>query len=437
MVAAAHAGDPACAGSSCDTLDSQVLLQAKFQVEKESANFDRGPGMSADEIRGKLSQKQGMNANSKVGRDTLNQFTSTSSWFWTYALEPNSKALAWAQDTGKEFVPLVSLKRVLPRKYGKCSFEDGTCTVYMLVNVLEKTKKSVTTRYLMGYNEPYANHQQASSYGNKGSKGVNGTEGAHWWRLWIQPAAERTGLELVSPTTGISSQKSGWMIEFLQACYDNRNAVPPCNVEKIKAFSLHEYKCYASFWRKYAAKDGGDDVSVVDKSCSEPFKPKKETNFYTQMKMAMRKRYGDEPATSFWDPYFDNVKLWVTETSCSGDLYWDKLNNHKARETPTAEQSCERITGQSCQHKEGSVNALLSMDNIERFSWFTLFPNPPKNHPNFESITAAAIMDSVTGAARPVGRALLNALDPVTAKCNGGTSGLDETLKQKTTVHSA
>ena len=75
--------------------------------------------------------------------------------------------------------------------------------------------RGVQINYLMGYNEPYASHQEASSYANKADKGVSGTEGAEWWRLYIQPVAEALNLDLVSPTTGISKQKSGWLIEVI------------------------------------------------------------------------------------------------------------------------------------------------------------------------------------------------------------------------------
>ena len=313
-----------------------------------------------------------MNANGAVPRPVLDQFTSTSSWFWTYGLEPAATALAWAQDNGKEFVPLINLKRVLPKTHPnwRCSFSAGTCTVDDIVGVLERTKSKISTKYLMGYNEPYASHSDSHVYASKGKKGSSGTEGAEWWRLYVQPAAQRTGLKLVSPTTGISGQTVGWMIEFLQACYDNKAADPPCNVELIEVFSVRECKCYENYWRKYAASDGGDAIKVLHNGCAEKFRPSKETNIYTSLKTAMREKYGDAEASSFWDPYFDSVELWVTETSCSGDLKFDKFNKNVKGlpRTPTAQQSCLAITGQSCNHGDGSVAAMLGLDSIERFS---------------------------------------------------------------------
>lgn len=376
--------------------------------------------------------------------------------------------MEWAQENGKEFVPLINLKQVLPKSHpnAKCTFRGADtpdhlmmldqsdkkkgkksksnvpfkCTVDDIVEVLEETKSKIDTHYLMGYNEPYADHEQDSAYASKGKKGVTPVEGAEWWRLYVQPAAERTNLKLVSPTTGISSQKIGWLHGFLQACYEKKDAVPPCTVEKIEVFSVHEYKCYGGYWRKYAASDGGDSVEEVgdSKTCSERFKPKKEANIYTNFKNVMRKKHGTDEAwepydEAFWNDYIDGVKLWVTETSCSGDYRFDRsmltsnggvYTKKTLPKTPTPEQSCLDITDRECHHQEGSIAAMLGMDNVERFSWFTLFPNPPREHPNFESIRAAAIFDARTEVNRsgvvvsnenymkptPVGRALLGGL---------------------------
>jgi hypothetical protein len=420
-----------------------------------------------------LAQKQGMNANSKVPYDVLDLFTDTSSWFWTYGLEPSramneedghSPSLDWGINGAKEFVPLINLKQVLPKWHpnSRCTFRGGDapdhliqldkkdkknkkkskpagpfkCKVDDIVDVLEKTKASIDTHYLMGYNEPYADHEQDSAYASKSKKGVTPEEGAEWWRLFVQPAAERTNLKLVSPTTGISSQKVGWLHGFLQACYEQKDANPPCTVEKIEVFSVHEYKCYADYWRKYAARDGGEDVTIGGgDSCEERFKPRGERNIFTSFKSVMSKKYQPkmdeedmEPwkhyNQTFWDDYIDRVKLWVTETSCSGDFRFDKSmltaygGNYTKKSlpaTPTPEQSCLDIAGQSCHHKEGSVAAMLELDTIERISWFTLFPNPPIDHPNYASIRAAAMVEAREDSPNykdptPVGRALLGGL---------------------------
>lgn len=140
----------------------------------------------------------------------------------------------------------------------------------------------------------------------------------------------------------------------------------------------------------------------------------------------MRTKYGDALASEFWDPYFDEVKLWVTETSCSGDLKYDRVNKNTPNlpASPTAEQACMDLTGQECHHKDGSVAALLDMDNIERFSWFTLFPNPRPDHPNYESIIAGALVNATLKVPTEIGRAMLSGLDADAADCSTPMSPL-------------
>ena len=92
----------------------------------------------------------------------------------------------------------------------------------------------------------------------------------------------------------------------------------------------------------------------------------------------MRATYGDDLADTFWDPYFDGIKLWVTETSCSGDFDFDKENNTESGllpepDTPTNEASCQAITGQKCQHQQGSVQAMLELDNVTFFCFYFIF----------------------------------------------------------------
>lgn len=400
-------------------------LDARLDALSDKVSDEVSPpsiNLQAQDVRSALAAKQGMNANGAVPRHILDQFTSASSWFWTYGLEPPPEPLAWGQANRKEFVPLVNLKSILPRWHPDfgCTFRENdgnpTCTVDMLVEVLDRTRASITTNYLMGYNEAYSNHNQDASHANKDRKACTPAEGADWWRRYVQPAAQRTGLQLVSPTTGISTQKRSWLVEFLSSCYGNRTASPPCNVELINTFSVHEYKCYENYWAKYAAVDGGDNIRRRERNCEDDFRPRNERNFYTALKADMRALYGDETATSFWDPYIDQAKLWVTETSCSGDRRFDRSTPDSR--TPTRTESCLAITGQDCQHKRGSVAAMLDLPNIERISWFTLFPDPPTTHPNYDSIVTAALFNASTEAATSLGRAMLSGLDPTAARCS-------------------
>merc|ERR1740121_2223647 len=130
----------------------------------------------------------------------------------------------------------------------------------------------------------------------------------------------------------------------------------------------------------------------------------------------MLKKYEEEEpglAESFWYPYIDGVKLWVTETSCSGDNKYNKaVKNTDGTYAPPNIEQCRYITGGDCQHEEGSIKAMLGMENIERFSWFSLLPNPPEGHHNYDSITKGAMLNYMDGEPFPVGRAFINLLDP-------------------------
>jgi hypothetical protein len=359
-----------------------------------------------------------------VNSNNLGPFTDISSWFWTYGLEPEAESLTWGQENQKEFVPLVNLKDPLPNHMKPCTLHDmeaeNACTKDQFVEVLKETKKSIKTEYLMGYNEPYAEHGEDTAgqeaYGTKGLKGISGELGAEAWRKVVQPAAEDTGLKLVSPTTGMSPQKAKWLIEFLQACYDKRNSTTfPCDVTKIGVWSIHEYKCYASYWRKYAALDGGNSTSAAgNESCEEELKPEtKAMNIYVNFKEQMRRKYKTEEDQKFWSSYIDGVKLWVTETTCSGDNKYNKaMKKTVGTKAPTNIEQCHYITGGDCQREEGSIKAMLGMENIERFSWFTLLPSPPTTHPNYDSIMKGALLNYLDGEPLPLGRAFTNLLDP-------------------------
>ena len=51
-----------------------------------------------------------------------------------------------------------------------------------------------------------------------------------------------TGLELVSPTTRAKRTQIEWMASFIAKCWKLRNKQKnPCDVNKIKVWSIHEY----------------------------------------------------------------------------------------------------------------------------------------------------------------------------------------------------
>ena len=98
-----------------------------------------------------------------------------------------------------------------------------------------KSKLAVPMRYLMGPNEPWSLRPRMS-----------GVEAAHIWRLYLQPVAELTGLSLLSPTFTFNEML--WNRDFLVACFDLADADPPCDVESVAGFAIHEYDCRESFW---------------------------------------------------------------------------------------------------------------------------------------------------------------------------------------------
>lgn len=98
----------------------------------------------------------------------------------------------------------------------------------------------------MGFNEAYKLTEK------KPWKWQEPEEAVDYWRKLIQPAAERTGLKLVSFTTGKEEDKLMWTADVLKACYDLRNDEEwPCKIEAITAWSIHDYQCKAKRFRRH------------------------------------------------------------------------------------------------------------------------------------------------------------------------------------------
>lgn len=100
------------------------------------------------------------------------------------------------------------------------------------------------------------------------------------------------GLKLVSPTTGASNPKIGWMAEFLAGCWAKRNeSTAPCDVNLIKAFSVHDYKCAESYWvENYTIKTGFMQTEMI-----------------SQLDEATA---GDNDEIN-WTDYVNNMPIWV------------------------------------------------------------------------------------------------------------------------------
>ena len=90
----------------------------------------------------------------------------------------------------------------------------------------------------MGWNEPYDIIDEVND-DDKPWKSIKPKDAARMWAETVQPAAEEAELKLVSPTTGRSPTKVEWLAAFLAEC----RKLDGCDVEKIKAFSVHDYRC--------------------------------------------------------------------------------------------------------------------------------------------------------------------------------------------------
>ena len=220
--------------------------------------------------------------------------------------------LEWAIANNVEFVPMISHKKVKLNTSGKyCMMTGGSkaCSVDEMVQIIEDTRSmGLTMKYLLGHNEPWDEGHSA--------KWNSGKQAAEHFGKYLQPIAEATGLKLVSPSTSVGKYR--WMASFLKECYMLRNDKEnPCDVDKIKAFSVHDYQCNEKVWR-----DGY----------------KRKGTFHKKLVRVLRK-YGKATKGKDWDAYVAATPFWVTETNCN----WEKgFSGDEPMDTAT---QCKAITG--------------------------------------------------------------------------------------------
>lgn len=109
------------------------------------------------------------------------------------------------------------------------------------------------------------------------------------------------------------------MSEFLHGCHMYENdAEWPCDVDLIKYFSVHYYRCAEKYWFKHYGPEGSmykDLIEALD---------------------ALTEEYGSAPKN--WAGYIRSIPIMLTETNCNWDGkedIWQPIENQ-----------CERITGQ-------------------------------------------------------------------------------------------
>lgn len=158
-----------------------------------------------------------------------------------------------------------------------------------------------------------------------------------------------------------------------------RNEDKPCDIDMIKKFSVHDYKCYQFYWEKNYAEGG---------------------KFHTTLASRLEELL---PGERDWYDYIVSRPLWVTETNCNWDN--DRVKGHKDDPRPTALESCQRITGQTGgDWGIGSIKTMIGMDNIERVSWW----NASNSLSKYREMTKVARLVSWEGEVLPPGRAFLS-----------------------------
>ena len=342
-------------------------------------------------------------------------FATAASWAYRYNLFiDDAEAASWMATSSVEFVAHLAHKKV-PLPNGACTLDSSSttpsvplCTASMLDAALQsKNNQGVTMKYLMGFNEAY---DHSGSKAKK--KYIAPADAAKYWRMYFQGLAARNGnLTLVSPTTGVTKGKLEWFGDMLLACYDQRSK--GCDVETIKAFSVHDYKCGESYWRSNYGVNGTFQQNL--KSYLGAGSSSRAVHAHAQMDEI------DEIVMD-WDNYVNERKIWVTETNCNGDYGYPPP---PTSQLPGRSEQCARITGQRadalCGNKKsygnidkrcgiGSIATLESLVTVARISWW----NTHQTNKNNSTKTFDAMLVSATGELYPAGKAIANGLERTT-----------------------
>ena len=273
------------------------------------------------------------------------------SWFYDYGTNPRAfmwdtgwispkeqgdELLEFLNENHIEYVPHVSGRffNPLPNEdvggqgaschlltsLSPAEFQSRTpCTAQQIAEQLISLRGMLTApvRFLMSHNEPWFLNP-----------GMSGAEAAEIWRIYLQPAAAIANLSLISPTLQLNH--AGWTRDFLKACYDRRFDSPPCDIETIFGFSVHQYQCKESWWRGFVS---GFRLNAVP------------------------------PGLGDWTQYLQARRFWVTETNCN----WEDDS------MPDGTEQCHRASGgRPSSHGQGSLATMNEIDEIAGYSWWTI-----------------------------------------------------------------
>lgn len=305
---------------------------------------------------------------------------------WNGWVAPKSNAeqlLRYMNDNSIEFVPMVAARSFHPSSGptdagGTCFLVTNespsqirgkvACTVDQMVEQLAGLRDRLVApvRFLGTTNEPWFLEPEMS-----------GEEAAEIWRLYLQPAAAAAGLSLLSPTINLYD----WLGDFLRACYDRRFSNPPCDVETIAAFTVHEYECSERFWRE---RYGGGGFR--NRASSE------------------MGGYGGKD----WGSFFGARRFWVTETNCN----WEDSGS------PDGTEQCLRASGgRPATHGRGSIATMNELADVVAYAWWTITNGRNPGTKQFN----ARILDQ-RGNLLPPGRALVSINRQDTRFGTGGTA---------------
>ena len=323
-----------------------------------------------------------LNTSNEFVREAADNFNGKVSWFYNYKHTPVLWQGVWADENDVEFVPMIPQPWLWDNNENssgkKCFFDEDkqpTCRVEDVIEVLNNAKKArkggVPVKSLMGFNEMYNNPDDLTP-----------EESALYWGKFVQPAANATGLSLISPTLNAKSEATSWFSDFLKSCYDLKDhADHPCDVELIKKFAVHQYDCREWIWNDWY---GGDNSEMIE-----------------SLILKMENYCPGEGNCPDWAAYLRSRELWVTETNC----YWETIDptltnfNFEYPHASSKEQ-CLRTTGQMQDtHGNGSIAKMEELDNIERYAWWTTF-NDKQIKPQY--------LTYKDGQLTPTGKAYLN-----------------------------
>ena len=340
----------------------------------------------------------------------LAKFNSTVSWFYNYRLRPSHAELEWANANGIEFVPMLYQEAVLlgdadveAQQRPRCFLTAealavrtqaldpvpfavaGVCEVSHLLSELQalRDELAVAPRYLMTANEPYPGEDAPNP-----PRYIPVRRYVTAWRNLIQPAAAAANLSLLSPSihyAGVEQVRPdspgvrvvlrdphsnmsiseaegevtaiGWMATFLAHCYEQRDATPPCHIDSLVGFSVHQYTCDAMRWEKNYGRDGLMQSHLTSRLRGQGL-------------MEMDAWIAERPFS-------------VTETSCEDDC-GEYGGVRLCPSQPDNPASCRRITGaygdpascseradgKACLWGRGSLAFFDAAPSIERYAWW-------------------------------------------------------------------